>query len=648
MADKLPSAFKDAIQEELQTFLAEQGKNTERCEELSKAVQDLSGKIVEREQESEKLRAALEKFQQDLEAANEKTQSGLTDECTVIKGRLDKFEDDADGIGGLKQIHERLSNLERTMGETQPKLDENIRLVKDNTTRTDEFDRKMRELAKQLEDMMEALKASDERVTKIEGVSATVSVAQEALEDSVTRKYEVLWADVLNAIKEAQGGQLDVVQKELAEKNEAARIETRSLVNYALNFMASAHGERRQMAVNRGLMQAWKEQTWISARRRLGISYLHKIAQRRQRSAYDLWHRRHSTSVLCDRLHGQYTGQLKDVYKAMEEGETDLKGRCGKLDVEVHHLQEKKATKHSLDHAIEQLRSTMQEELKALDPINATLKEHGVVQIRHDELHRGHTDAEATLDAKVSGLGRDLADVVEAGTHYAKADEVKGMIRDVLLIWNSIKQIDAAKADKKDVDSFALETGNRDKLSQRRLEDFESDLASKARQESMRTQEKWGEVEGRLDESGRQFRHWEQMWEKLSGFVEDLVTKIGDLQQGGDHKLQTSTLRMPGPGRPPSREGSVSRSRAKLNTASEFSAATAEIPRLPSGQGGHDSTTATTPSHDAKMLWLSSAKGIVDATLDQAIHSASSISARPRSRPTSAKAPSRRPHERAR
>lgn len=120
------------------------------------------------------------------------------------------------------------------------------------------------------------------------------------------------------------------------------------------------------------------------------------------------------------------------------------------------------------------------------------------------------------------------------------------MIRDVLLIWNSIKQLDTAKADKKDVDSFALETGNRDKLSTRRVEDLEADIASRCRQDTLRSQEKWTEVEGRLDESGRQFRHWEQMWEKLSGFVEDVVQKIGDLQQqSGDNKCQLQRCVVP-------------------------------------------------------------------------------------------------------
>lgn len=643
----LVGAIKDLLKEELKELYEDLSKRDQRQEDTTKALQELSGKIVDQEQQANKLSESLEQLKKDLEDKSGQTQAQLGEDITSLKERVTRCEDDENGMGGLKQVHEKCTTLEKAFGDIMPKFEDSMRLVKDNNTRTEEFDRKLRELSRQCEEIVETLKASEERVTKMEGITSTVSMAQEALDDSVARKYEKLWEDVLHAIEEVKGTQVDVMKRDWQTSLEASKAETRSLVNYALNFMASAHGERRQNALNKSLLAAWKEQTWNSARRRLGISYLHKILQRRHRTVFDTWHRRHCTSVLCDRLHGQYTGQLSDVYREIKEGDAGLKSRCDKLDGEVTILQDEKCSKKSLNDSIQKLRDLINDELKALVPIKATLKEHGDVQKRHDEQHRNHFDSEAILDAKILGLGRDLADVIEGCKEYAKNEEVKGMIRDILLIWNSIKQLDTAKADKKDVDSFALETGNRDKLSVRRLEDLEADLASKSRQDTLRVQEKWSELEGRLDESGRQFRHWEQMWEKLSGFVEDLVAKIGDLQ-GGD-KLPSTTLRLPG------REIKTSRSRA-------------DIPTLPThngagGRGGHDDAAATRPTMDrgahqhaegldTKKLWLDSAKGIVDATIDQAVNAVTPTSARPRSRPKSAtsrpESVSRRPHDRAR
>jgi len=645
----LEGAIKELLKEELKLITDEQTKQDERNQALEKAVTDLSGKIVEREREADALREGLEKCRQDCEASNEKSQTELGEDVKLLKERLDRAEDDGEGVGGLKQVHEKCSNLEQKLSDVLPQFEESMRHVKENTTRTEEFDQKLRELSRQCEKVIETLKVSEERVTSMEDISRMVKVGQEALEDSVSRKYEKLWEDVLHAMEETKGGQLEVMQKALDSKQEASKLETRSLVNYALNFMASAHGERRQMALNKGLVLAWKEQTWISARRRLGLTYLRKIFLGRQRGAWDNFSRRMNASTMLNRVKGQYEEQLGDVYKEIEDKSAHLKKHCKKLDDEVATLNDEKCATKSLDAAIAKLESALKEGLKALVPINTKLEEHDVVQKRHGELHSQHSDSEATLDARISGLGRDLADVIEGCAAYAKSEEVKSMIRDVLLIWNSIKQLDLAKADKKDVDSFALETGSRDKLSQRRLEDLESDLASKSRTDTLRSQDKLTEIEGRLDESGRQFRHWEQMWEKLSGFVEDLVTKISDLQ-GGDHKLP-STMRTPG--RTVSREN-LARSRADIPTLptpgglSGDSAATAR-PAMDRGSHHHHLHPMTAEGHDAKMLWINSAKGIVDATIDQAVNAMTPTSARPRSRPKSASSSiPRRPHDRAR
>lgn len=263
----LEGAIKELFLEQLKVITDEQTKQDERNQALEKAVTDLSGKIVEREREADTLREGLEKCRQDCEASNEKSQAELGEDVKLLKERLDRAEDDVEGIGGLKQVHEKCSSLEQKLSDVLPQFEESMRHVKENTTRTEEFDQKLRELSRQCEKVIETLQVSEERVTSVEDISRMVKVGQEALEDSVSRKYEKLWEDVLHALEETKGGQLEVMQKELDSKQEASKLETRSLVNYALNFMASAHGERRQMALNRSLVLAWREQTWISARR---------------------------------------------------------------------------------------------------------------------------------------------------------------------------------------------------------------------------------------------------------------------------------------------------------------------------------------------------------------------------------------------
>ena len=67
----------------------------------------------------------------------------------------------------------------------------------------------------------------------------------------------------------------------------------------------------------------------------------------------------------------------------------------------------------------------------------------------------------ALSDDNVAG-NKKLTDTIEhlkktLSTSYAQNSEVQAMVKDVLLIWYSIKQLDATKADKKDMETYALE-----------------------------------------------------------------------------------------------------------------------------------------------------------------------------------------------
>lgn len=609
MASKLELDIKDLFKEELTALRDEQAAFIAKQEEGLKQIQEISGKVVQNETEVNQLKEAFGRFQQEMETSTKEKQTQVAEDVKNMEARLGEFQ---------KKVSEDCTKFDTILNEISPKFEASLRQEKNREVRTEEFDRMLRDLTRQCEELTEKVKASEARVTKMDGITSTVQSAQEALEDSITRKYNSMWEDVLNAIQEVKGNQVQMMREDLDNQKEACKSETRSLVNYALNFMASAHGERRQMALSKSLMLAWKEQTWISARRRMGVSYLHKILQRRHRVVFDTWHRRHSTSELCDRLKSQYEDKLNDVYKDMREGDKGLSVRCNGIDEEVRKLANEMGTKQSLKQSMDDLRRQLSEEMKVIKILEGRVSNHDADFSRHEEWHRSYEEAQKKFRIDWARFEKELADLIEQCKQYAKNEEVNGMIRDILLLWNSVKQMDAAKADKKDVDSFALETLDRDKLATRRLEDIEQDIALKSKHETLRLQEKWTEFDNRLDESGRQFRHWEQMWEQLSGYVEDLVVKIGDLQGN----KPAATLKTPG------RVGSnVAKSRL--------------IPTIPGDGRSESATTLRAPQvaeADTKLLWLNSAKGIVDATIDQAVNPAGGGAAavRSRSRPRSA------------
>jgi chromosome segregation ATPase len=607
-ADRCATGIKELFESETTELKEKITEQEKRADELTKAVQELSGKLLEREKEVTDLREGFEKHKQETDEAQKTSQARLDEDLKTVEAFRTKAEED------LKQVNEKVSDHEKRLGEWEFKMKSAEELFKTCTDRTDKLDDKLRTFTRQCEDMVARVTATETKMNDIEGLTATVAKAQQALEDSVTRKYETLWEDVLRAIDDSRGK----IQGASEHQSSAAKDETKSMVTYALNCMSQAHGERRNQLLNKSLLNAWKEQTWNSARRNLGISCLHRIVVKRQRSMFDMWTRRHATNALCEKLTSQYDSQLSSVYRKVEEGDNVLHGRIIKLDKEVEYLTETKCNNVTLSESMDKVHRDLEERLKVIDPIHAELKQHASHLEKHVVEHRSHRDCHEAHNAKIDAIGKDLQDVMDNLPSKAKSEEVNGMIRDILLLWNSVKQMDYAKADKKDVDAFALETGNRDKLTQRGMEDLKDDVTKKTQQVSTQMQDKWTTVDGRLDEAARNFRHWEQMWEQLAGFVEDLVQKIGELQvHVGDSKLP-ATIR---PGR--------------LLSKKRLGDSRAETPQghsvVDAQTKGPTDTTHVAPGAtlESKMMWLNSAKGIVDATIDQAV-TATPTSARPR------------------
>jgi len=236
--------------------------------------------------------------------------------------------------------------------------------------------------------------------------------------------------------------------------------------------------------------------------------------------------------------------------------------------------------------------------------------------------------------------------IKDALADTATSKEIQTMTRDVLLMWNSIKQLDAAKADRKDVDCFSQESTSRERLADTRLQDVERALQERVEKEALAAQEnwtsaqeKWTELERKMDESSKQMSQWEQMWEKLAGHVEDLVAKMSQHQVADANKFPSATARPSSRGgsREPVRDAdTVVRSRTHDGdlaiTAMIGSATPASTPKArmhSSPEGDSEQTTSRC---------LQGAKGIVEATLDQALSSSRShLGAPPRpARPKSA------------
>ncbi|CAE7250845.1 Hcn4 [Symbiodinium sp. CCMP2592] len=282
-------------------------------------------------------------------------------------------------------------------------------------------------------------------------------------------------------------------------------------------------------------MTVWQQHTWTSLRRRTGIQWLcaslARVGKKRQHQFLSRWKRHTSIWTLVKQLREEYIKLIPDVQKEIEA--SGLPARVTFLEEFVQTLRTE----------LDTLTETVKEHSTAL-AINAEWVEKTRVIIldltqRLDEVDAKVADVLVScgkrmdeVEARLAVCEKSVDDLSEAQKALALAKDVQSIMRDVLLIWNSIKQLDAAKADKKDMDSFALETSKRDRQSLRRIEDLQSSVTVQLREETLRIQEKYAQLDVKVDESSKQFLHWEQMWERLAAYVEELVKQVGDMQWG--------------------------------------------------------------------------------------------------------------------
>jgi len=324
---------------------------------------------------------------------------------------------------------------------------------------------------------------------------------------------------------------------------------------------------------------------------------------KRQRKSMNRWVRSTSIEDLAKRLREEYASQIPDVQKAIEDSK--LGERCDKLDETLNQLRGETCSAVQLDEKMEEHKNFLQLKMELVEDVRLRVEGHGKTLVEFDARHSGHAEHAEEVKTRLCAFDQHIDGIFEAHQGFAPAKDVQTMMRDVLLIWNSIKQLDAAKADKKDMDYFAVESSNRDRFSSRKLEDLQTLVGDKLREETLAVQERCSELDLKVDESAKQFRHWEQMWERLAGFVEELVVKVGDLKDNSSQQTRLHSTPLRGGSRPPS-------ARAKRDeTTDRFLFEAVETP------------SAADTTAESRMLNVGSAKAIgerfFEPTLEEAV-----------------------------
>mmetsp|Transcript_19596 Transcript_19596/g.52683 ORF Transcript_19596/g.52683 Transcript_19596/m.52683 type:complete len:701 (-) Transcript_19596:354-2456(-) len=517
----------------------------ERLSRLEKRLEETSGRIEESARDARELRESAVKHKAEAEIGATQLKADLEALGTALRGQLQRYESDSEGPGGLQQLRDRLDSIAHDLSAVEPKLQEQAKSTRAIRGRMDNFEESLTSLTRNHDSLKDSHQKSIATLQSVELASSAVEERQRTLEDTLARKHEKLWQDVHRAVEEIRNDHAAALHEDMVKRREEMKQHNQSHVKYVTQLLATAHTERKSLASCKGLLQVWREQTWAEQRRKTGLRWLLNalsgVTEHRARDAVARWSRATALEGLSARLRDEYKAQIPDVHKIIES--TGLKARCdgfdGHLDTIRKSLDEK-CPKISLDEAMDSHSSRLQAHVGELQDMksqmSAWVKEHREALDKHkealdstDQKHTGHKEAllahRTDIDVALKAHASNLTEVSDRLGGFAKAEELQTMMRDVLVIWSSIKQLDAAKADKTALDAFAMEVTNNVQQTTRKAEDLQTVIGGKVQEETTKFR---GEMDSKIG-------HWETMWSKLAGLVEDLLGKVGDLQAAGSN-----------------------------------------------------------------------------------------------------------------
>mmetsp|Transcript_63303 Transcript_63303/g.150994 ORF Transcript_63303/g.150994 Transcript_63303/m.150994 type:complete len:633 (-) Transcript_63303:107-2005(-) len=535
------TAIKDLFKEQLGAVQERQDKQDERCNNLESQLKAVEEQLQAKTAEAQQLREDLEKQKQDLQTLEGRTKVLEDHDVETLKARMERLHNDPEGSGGLLQVVQKTEEMLKELQAMMPRVEESTRLSHASKTRTDEFAETLRGFDRRREDLDKFAKETQERLEAVEGQSRDVKDKQEAVEASVALKYERLWQEVLQHIEKIESSRAESEAAGASKKGELATKDTKSLVNYALHFVATGHEQRKSQEWTKMMVTAWREQTWSAARRHMGIRQLHNLLRKQQRKAVQRWQQQTAVSHMREDIVAEYSRKLEPV-------QTQAQELAQKVEAHASTWQQRFEEKENSSKVDEKLAShvgKIDEKMKALHTVQEQITSHSKRLEDLDTHLQSQTNLHDNHKQRIGELKAHSEAIREELPEYARATEVQGMLRDLMLIWNLVKQLDAAKGDKKEVDALAVESANSLSKFERRVEGIKEDFAVKVREEASRTEEKWSALDRKIDDSTQQMRQWEKMWEKMDSVMEDVMKKMTTLQQQGADlgRMPSATLR---------------------------------------------------------------------------------------------------------
>ncbi|CDJ33779.1 uncharacterized protein EMH_0093010 [Eimeria mitis] len=464
----------------LQGFLAQLLRSQEtiqkRQDDLASAFDELLKKLASGEQGIQEHQQTLQKLQNDTERLSERVDA--LDKLR-IREKIERYDSDHNE---LKSFQSQISLLDSKI-KSQESTASNLqgRLV-DIESKQSNLDDQFKEMLPEFGSLKAGQTAAAVQCQAAEARCTEVERRQEELANSVENKYENLWRGVEQSLEAISTAELQKYQSDIQALSGKVEKRINLRISYCLDILTKATEMNRQRDVKRSVLLRWREQAWLASRRKFGLSLLASRIYSRVRSFFRRWFYQARWASEIERVKEEFKKLVPDVdavlagtvnprLQLLEEGAA---AEARKTELLVERNKEVWSYLQStMDRALA-LEHKTKEGTEALERMSTDID-------RHANFRRDAEERVQSAEAMVTQLSEQFA-------LLARDDDVKNMMKDILLIWTAVKQLDAAKADRKELENLGVETTAKNETlseSVQKLEDYNTVQDNKARHEEL-------------------------------------------------------------------------------------------------------------------------------------------------------------------
>lgn len=524
----------------------ESSKVNQALEQIVKVIEGLLDKNNQLEHTVSELKITLGNHDDEIkrlrDLLNAKTDvSGIHDrlraiESLNVEGKFDQINRLSDQ---MPDVLRRVDGCEKSVAEIRVEQVQATALSNRAMEGTTELSEKFKDLLKDWKDNLSDIEDLRNRLKELDAYCKDVSASQTRLLREVENRYEKLWQDVLSALDRMNFSGLKSLEKELLSRCSDSEARVKRLISMATSQMAEAMHNHKKETLKRKVILAWREEAWQEARRKKSVERLRDLFLKRERGGFDVWRRNISLQRVIDNLKSEYESKIPVVE---DEAWKTLGPKLEEFDKRLTDVESEKDKLKEANELFNSMKSENDIKNQHTDSIILDIqskldKLHDNIIPRTELLESMNTDTQSKLEDLREKL---VALQTEVGG-CARENEVKEMLKDILLLWNSVKQLDSSKADRKELEAFAAVSSEAakslrtdvDELLDRFREIVDGPLSSLINGE---LQSQIGDLNDANDKLHQRTRLLNHMLTVMLHFLEDLLAHVATNNNMGGNK----------------------------------------------------------------------------------------------------------------